>query len=225
MKPSMYERLLELPLFQGLGADDLTRIVETVRVGFLHYPAGSLVVEDETPCTRLLFLVEGRLRQETFAINRTFSLAEHVAAPSILQPEALYGLHPHYSHRYTAETDVCMLAIAKQAVNTTLMQYEVVRLNILNLLSTRVYRTQRQLWHPKTGNTEQRIVRFFVRLASSPAGEKIIYIKMEDLAQHLNETRLNISRALNRMQTDGLVVLRRKTVIIPAIEKLLAHYK
>lgn len=225
MEQSMYERMLELPLFQGLGSNDLTRIVESVRVDFVRYAAGTIVVEDDSPCSRLLFLMEGRLRQETFAINRTFSLAEQVTAPAILQPEVLYGLHPHYTHRYSALTDVCLLAIAKQALNHTLMQYEVVRLNIMNQLSTQVYRMRRQLWQPQTGNTAQRIVRFIMKLASSPAGEKIVYIKMEDMAQHLNETRRNISRALNRMQTEGLVILRRQVIVIPAVEKLLAHYK
>ena len=50
---------------------------------------------------------------------------------------------------------------------------------------------------------------------------KILKIKMEDLAQIINETRTGVSKALNTMQTKGLVELHRGEIILPNVENLI----
>ena len=50
---------------------------------------------------------------------------------------------------------------------------------------------------------------------------KILKIKMEELAQVVNDTRMGVSRALNSMQEKGLLELRRGEIMIPDAEKLL----
>ena len=44
---------------------------------------------------------------------------------------------------------------------------------------------------------------------------------MEQLAREVNDSRLDVSRALNAMQRDGLLVLRRGRIEIPSLEHLL----
>ena len=44
---------------------------------------------------------------------------------------------------------------------------------------------------------------------------------MTQIAQELNDSRLDISNALNGMQADGLISLHRGRIEIPMIEKLL----
>lgn len=47
-----------------------------------------------------------------------------------------------------------------------------------------------------------------------------VKIKMETLAQELNDSRLDISTALNSMQKSGLLTLSRGKIFIPHAEKL-----
>ena len=44
---------------------------------------------------------------------------------------------------------------------------------------------------------------------------------MERLAEELNDNRLNISRELNKMQSEGLLQLKRAIIHIPSLEKLM----
>ena len=44
---------------------------------------------------------------------------------------------------------------------------------------------------------------------------------MNRLADELNDSRLDVSRALNALQREGKIVLRRGRVIIPLMERLL----
>lgn len=70
-------------------------------------------------------------------------------------------------------------------------------------------------------NLEGRIVRFILTHIEKMQGEKMLKVKMDDLAQCMDDTRLNVSKALNTLQDKELIVLRRKEIIIPEPTKLL----
>ena len=53
------------------------------------------------------------------------------------------------------------------------------------------------------------------------AGSKVFNILMERLAEELNDSRLNVSKALNQMQRDGLIELHRGRVVIHQLERLM----
>lgn len=72
-----------------------------------------------------------------------------------------------------------------------------------------------------TGELEQRISSFILTHIERPAGEKILKIKMEELAQVVNDTRMGVSKALNGMQEAGLLELHRGEIVIPEAKNLL----
>jgi predicted transcriptional regulator len=43
---------------------------------------------------------------------------------------------------------------------------------------------------------------------------------MNDLAVLMDATRLNVSRELNALESEGLISLRRKEILVPALENL-----
>jgi CRP-like cAMP-binding protein len=43
---------------------------------------------------------------------------------------------------------------------------------------------------------------------------------MEDLANLIGETRINVSKLLNDLQKKELIMLKRKEIFIPSLEKL-----
>ncbi|MBF1590811.1 MAG: winged helix-turn-helix domain-containing protein, partial [Prevotella shahii] len=69
-----------------------------------------------------------------------------------------------------------------------------------------------------------RIARFFIVHCLHPAGKKLVHIKMEKLANEMNDSRLNVSRALNHMQSQGLIELKRGRIAIPMLEKLVTEW-
>ncbi|MBR5634889.1 MAG: winged helix-turn-helix domain-containing protein, partial [Prevotella sp.] len=95
-------------------------------------------------------------------------------------------------------------------------------INLLNIVSAQSHRLQRYLWHPQPQSLDQRIVRFIAERSLRPAGPKLLHIKMTRLADELNESRLNVSRALNRLQKAGLLTLGREKIEILALERLIS---
>ena len=60
------------------------------------------------------------------------------------------------------------------------------------------------------------------RLFVDCIGQVEIAIKMTDLAIYIGETRLNTSRALNKLEEDGIIELNRSLIVIPEVGKIRA---
>lgn len=215
-----YDKLLTLPLFQGLSQQDLWAIAESIPFAFLQHKAGDVIVREDMPCLQLTFLLDGTMSVTTHADDHGYTLTEPLRAPQVIEPEHLFGLNQHFMRTYTAKTPCNTMSISKAHVVQLTNQLIVFRLNLLNIISTQSQRLQQQPWHPQPTDLRQRIIHFFKDHSLRPAGEKVFKIKMVRLATELNASRLDISIALNAMQADGLVKLTRGYITVPALERL-----
>ena len=113
------------------------------------------------------------------------------------------------------------ITIDKDEVLRLTEDFLVFRLNLLNLYATQTQKLSRQVWRYSPQSLDDRIIRFFAQHCVYPAGPKWFYILMNRLALELNDSRLNVSRALNRLQAKGLLTLHRGRIEIPLLERLL----
>jgi len=218
---TMFNTLLKLPLFQGLSQEDFTNILGRVKLHFIKYKAGDTIAESNTPCTDLVFLLSGEVDAQTTPENELFTYIETIKTPYLIEPEALFGMNPHFKATYVAKTAVSIMTVSKMLVLKELLKYDVFRLNYVNSVSNRAQSMYSRLWKTPTSGTIRKVIYFFLVYAEKLEGEKTIIIKMEDLAEILDDTRLNVSRVLNDLQSQGLLELRRKMIYIPELEKLI----
>lgn len=218
---SMFDTLLQLPLFQGMTKEDFTKILEKTKFEFKKQKVGEIILHSGSAGDKLLFILKGEVAIATTSVNKSYILTEHVCAPFLIEPQALFGMNPNYVSTYTATTETHTIAINKSAVIQQLFNYEIFRLNYQNTICNRAQQLQQRLWNNAASNQlEKRIAHFIGMHCEQPFGKKNIKVKMEDLASLLNESRPAISRALNQMQQQGLIELYRGSIFIPAIEKL-----
>ena len=223
MKETMYDKLLQLPLFQGLCEDDITNILEKVKLHFNKHNKKHIIIEQGKPCDKLYFVLEGDVKAKYTDKQYGFSLEESFEGPYIIEPYSMFGMYPYLSATYTTEGVSSTMTIDKSYILTQLNKYEIFNLNFLNILSNRAQTIYYKLWNTHQGNTEEKIINFIVLRCSNPTGPKNISIKMEVLAGLINDTRINVSRALNKFQKMGMMKLSRKVIIIPELETL-THY-
>ena len=141
-------------------------------------------------------------------------------APFILQPEALFGYYQTYTHAFRALTDCSFVTIEKSEVLRLCEEFLIFRLNLLNFYTTLGQKQLRRYWRNSPTPLTQRISRFLVERCMTPTGQKSFHILMTRLADEVGDSRLDVSRALNQMQYDGLVVLHRGRIEVPQIELL-----
>lgn len=219
---NIFDRLLLLPLFQGMNSTDLGLVAGQTKFGFHHHEQGKTIISEGDVCDHLCFLMKGTLEVTATASDHGYMFSEFIQAPDILQPEHIFGLNQHYTRSFTTVTPCNIMTLDKSEVMMLTDEYLVFRLNLLNIISTQSQRQQRRLWHTPPVDLRQRIARFFESHCLKPAGPKTIHIKMTRLAEELNDSRLDISVALHEMQDKGLVVLKRGCIEIPDLRLLLS---
>ena len=217
----MYDNLLLLPLFQGLSKNDFTTILEKVRFHFLTYQEGETFIRQGETCQQLCFLLNGKAVARTMVEEPTYILSETIDAPTIIEPQSLFGMQPKYTATYQAQTQVKVLTIDKSYIFSELNKHEIFQLNFLNILSNRAQTANQKLWNAYVGSLNEKVIQFIALRSQNPiGGEKMLKITMEDWANLIDETRINLSRLLNELQDKGLLQLKRREFFIPDFEKL-----
>jgi CRP-like cAMP-binding protein len=218
---SLYDQLLQFQLFQGMSRSELLQMAGYTRFGFQKVAAGEWLVRDGDACQQLFFLVRGSLSLATSAADHAYTVVEQLQAPWLLQPEALFGLTPHYTCSVRTTADCQFITLKKDEVVRLLDDFLIFRVNMLNLLATTSQRLWHRRWRPAPLSLQERVIRFFTDHVVYPAGPKEVHILMTQLARQVSDTRLNVSRVLNALQERELVRLQRAVIVIPSLEQLL----
>ena len=220
----LYGKLMELPMFQGMSKDDLAAVLGQTRFDFAQKKAGATIVRAGNECTHLYFLLNGRMEVSAQAHDNGYIFTEEIGAPYILQPENLFGISPRYTRTFVAKATCSLLLLSKSEVLRLTDDFIIFKFNLLNTISTQAQKAARLPWRHCYSGLEHRIARFFTSHCIHPAGPKLVQIKMEKLANEMNDSRLNVSRALNHMQSQGLIELKRGRIAIPMLEKLVTEW-
>ena len=220
MELPMYDTLLSLPLFQGMSQVDFNSLLQKVRLDFVRYEEGSTIISAGERCKSFAFLINGSVESSRSGMDGNLIFMEQVDAPCLIEPYSMFGRAGSYQRTYTALTPCSFLMVDKQYIYTELGKYNICRMNLLNILSGRVQQLDSHMWTMEGMDLRGRITRFIKGLSDIQTGSKKLCVKMNDLATLMDATRLNVSRELNALETEGLISLRRKEIFIPALEKL-----
>ena len=217
----LYDQLLQFPLFLGMSREDFSRIAGNTRFDFRKEGAHVVLFHEGDVCDHLCFLLSGTVTVSTLSDDGSYTLTEELSAPVMLQPEALFGYHQRYTHTFRSTTPVALLHLARPEVVRMSEEFLIFRINLLNLLATKTQKMMHQPWRRYPQSLDERIVRFIASRCVHPAGHKTLRILMTQLAAEVGDSRLDVSRALNRLQDAGLLTLHRGRVEIPQMERLL----
>jgi CRP-like cAMP-binding protein len=221
LQNSVYDKILELPLFQGHSREDLTAILSKVRVEFGHYKKGQTILRQDDPCKSIIFLIDGEVVASRTSLHKDILFSEQFGAFRSFGTETLFGLRQSFSYSITALSEVNTLVVDKAGVTSRLLNYEVFRYNLLNMLTTRIQRCQQVMWLPEEDDVERSFVLLCKRNFIHPAGFKTIEGGMMALARMMNRPRIHVSNMLNALESRQLISLGRKKITIPNFEKLI----
>jgi CRP-like cAMP-binding protein len=220
---SIFERLLLLPLFQGLSVDDLMRMVECARFEFRTEGAYEVLFRQNHPVSSLSFILQGELLFEC-RYPDNIRAVEFFFGPMALLPQCLFGKTTVATHTIIANTDVSLLEISKQEVLSQLMNFYVFRLSVLNYFSTIAQESNSRLMQAPV-KIGARLVAELQKFFASSYGKKELYIGMQQLADRLYVSRRSISKTLRSFEGAGLLTLTRGCIHIPSFENLVFSVK
>ena len=128
----LYDSLQNSPIFQGLTSDNLLQIIGQTKFTSRKIAAGDTIKDEGEKCNRLALVTSGQAKSIAHADDRSYTFEENVAAPYMLQPECVFGLHTHYTRTFIATKTCDTVEIDKNDLMRISDEFIIFRMNLIN---------------------------------------------------------------------------------------------
>ena len=202
---SMYEKLMELPLFQGVSRDKLSELIEKTPFHFVKYNAGERVVAAHDECTHIRFVISGDVRIDLPSSNRKVVVSETLSGPNVIGPDYLFGRNTFYPFNATALTECGILQIVKADFINILMNDKVFLFNMLNILSRNSQKGTFGLMALSSGSIAERLAFIITSLTQKGSKDIRVSYKQKDLCSILGVQRSSLVNALEHLREENIL--------------------
>lgn len=202
---SMYQQLMQLPLFQGVSTDKITSLVEKLPFHFLKFRNGEQIFAAGDQCTHMRFIVSGRVRLETQCDHLRISLLQTLSTPHVLAAEYLFGRETTYPYTAVADGLCGILQLRKSDYIKMLGTDKVFLFNILNYLSSGSQRNTSAALSIKDGSVMERLAMIIDVLTVTGATDVTLRYKQKDLCSLLGTQRTTLIASLDRLSDEDIL--------------------
>jgi CRP-like cAMP-binding protein len=202
---SMYQQLMQLPLFQGVSTDVITALVEKLPFHFLKFRNGEQIFAAGDQCSHIRFIVSGRVRLETPCDYLRVSLLQTLETPHVLAAEYLFGRETTYPYSAFADGPCGILQLRKSDYIKMLAFDKVFLFNILNYLSSGSQRNTASILAIKDGSVVERLAMIVDALTVAGATDVAVRFKQKDLCVLLGTQRTTLIASLDKLADEDIV--------------------
>ena len=213
-RQSMFDTLLELPLFKGVSREKIADIVGKVKFHFLKYPEDTVFLRPGDVTEHLFFVLSGKVTLTIASEDNRFSVGQTLAGPDVIMPDFLFGMATTYPCTGVTIEPTSILQIEKSDFLKILSMDSVVLLNYLNTLSTNSQKSLSGIVALSDGNIETRIAFWIIALTQPTATDISLQCRQRDLSGVFGVQRSALVNALDRMKNAGLVDYEPGTIKI-----------
>ena len=218
---SMYEKLMELPLFQGVSRDKLSLLIEKTPFHFVKYNQGQQIIAENDECTHIRFVISGDVRIDISNTNRRVAISETLSGPDVIGVDYLFGRNTFYPFNATALTDCGILQIVKADFVNILMSDKVFLFNMLNLLSRNSQKSTFGLMALSSGTIAERLAFIITSLTQRGSKDIKLTYRQKDLCSILGVQRSSLINALEKMKEDKVVDYTMTEIYVNSREALM----
>ena len=202
---NMFEKLMELPLFQGASHEQISALVAKIPFHFLKFGDGQRIVESGAPSTHLRFIVSGKARSVTASAAARLAVSQTLAAPNVVGADFMFGREPAYPFDLYAVGDCGILQLSKADYMSIVRSDDVFLFNILNYLSRNAQKPKLSLQQMSHGMVAERIAFMVSMLTSKASADITITFRQKDLCLVLGTRRTALVSALSLLKARGIV--------------------
>lgn len=215
-------------LFGELNTNELTQLAkQAVKV---HFKKGEMLFLSGEEATGLFVIIDGKVR----AFQHNAEGREHVmhvdTAGAVMAEVPIFDDGP-YPASAMAEEDTNALFIGKRDMCQFCLDHPTFMFKALKLMAARVRRHAQMVEILSFHEVGQRLALLLLaqaQLVGAPASGRAsfqLFLSNHQIATRIGSVRDVVSRALTRLQHEGLIVLEGRTIIIPDIRALKLYSK
>lgn len=203
----MYEMLMDLPLFKGVGKDQISYFLEKTNIDFLNYSDSATVVDCGDPVKMIKFVISGRVRIIHPLNSASISVEEIAGFGRVLGAERLFGITTGYPYRVEALSKTSVMEFSKEQYVNLLHSDRIYILNFFNYLSLRAQRPVEAMMHYSHDDIRNRLCVLISMLTDPGSAGLAINATDEALAGYCGKTREEVSAWKGAAQEAGLITV------------------
>lgn len=204
---NIFDKLLHLPLFQGVTQERLREVIEKIPFHFLKYKKGERILDSGDPCTHVRFVVSGRVRLEYESRVLKFKLSQELSSPEVISPDYLFGLDTSYPFSVYAIEECGILQLTKQDYMSILQSDNVFLFNILNYLSRNSQNLKSQLLNIEQVSVLERIVLLVATFTSQRSENIKMSFRQRDICRLIGAWRPAFQSAVEWLLEKDMIVM------------------
>jgi CRP-like cAMP-binding protein len=215
-----------VPIFSGLTESELAFLAQ--RALPRYFSAGETVFSEGEPCAGLYVVVSGHIRIfKSSAGGREQVLSIDGPGNSVAELPVFDG--GNYPASVTAVEDATLLFVSKQDFQSLCLAHPQVALKVLRVVGARLRRLVGIIEELSFTTVRHRLASFLLRLArtegkrTAEGVEISLPVSNQELASQIGTVRELISRNLSRFQSEGMLKIDGRNVIVRDLKALEAE--
>ena len=169
----MYDTIMELPLFKGIGVEQLSLMLEKTSIEFLKFTDGEVIAEAHESVKAVDFIIKGNVLNIYKMENFPIEIHETLEKGNMIGATRLYGLTTDYGARSVAVGDVSLMRIEKSQYMNILLSDRIYILNFVNLLSASTQKNQMMMLEQGKPSIARTLDTLVYTVTSSKRTEKV----------------------------------------------------
>lgn len=217
----MYPILLNSPLFRGLALEELTHLLSQVKHQIRQFRSGELLAQAGDPVDKAILLIEGRLQGEMVDFAGNSLRIEELDPPQMVAAAFLYGPKSKFPVFLNAKTDGRIIIILKKEFTDMLSLESRVMVNFINIVSGKAQFLSGKITFLSLKTIKEKIAYYILQMIkNSGNGYVAIDQTQTNLAELFGVTRPSLSRTIQEMEKQDIIVWSRDHILIKDLRKL-----
>lgn len=210
----MYDTIMDLPLFKGIGEEQLSNMLEKTSMEFLKFEDGEIIAKEDERVRFVDFILSGHVIQRFPVENFDLAVEETLAPGSIPGVLHLFGLNTTFTGSCKAMGKVSILRITKAQYMQILQSDRIYMMNFVNLLSAAAQKMPELMMKGKGPSISRELEVLAFSIASKSAECVDIIGKDEEIADYCGSPLEVFKEWKLRESEAGRIILRPEGICI-----------
>ena len=181
---SMYDTIMELPLFKGIGEEQLSQMLEKTSVDFRNFEKGAEIASRDENVKTVDFIISGEASQTYRLAGSAIKVEEILGKGALIGARRLFGIDTTYSGDVYAKSDLSLMRIDKMQYMDILQRDRIYMLNYVNYISAALQRCPSYLMTTHDDTITRDLKMLGLSMTSRLARKILLNGKKRDLAEY-----------------------------------------
>jgi CRP-like cAMP-binding protein len=209
-----YYILSNAPLFKGITPEDVEKILTSVHYQAKKFQTGSMICQSGDPVNSLMLVISGTVRGEMADYAGRVITIEDIPAPGTLAPAFMFGNHNRFPVNVIAVSTVELLIIEKPGFLKLLMQYDILLVNFLDMISNRSQFLSEKIKFLNFKTIKGKLAFYILQKAGKDGISITLGMTQNDLADFFGVARPSVTRAISNLADEGYIEAKGRNIKI-----------